>query len=170
MAAPGTSTGTATGIRPARAMTGCSSLATPRASALSDPEPQRRGLREATPISGTARAHLADQDIPAPADELADLLHAAFRELVGTDLASDLATPVQREQYARSGMSSGMISLDTWRERLMPMFSERATARLPSLPRITGPPDTTGRYPIRYASPPSTRRNRRSARPAAHGT
>jgi uncharacterized protein (TIGR00730 family) len=35
-----------------------------------------------------ARAHLVDQDIPAPADELTDLLHAAFRELVGTDLAT----------------------------------------------------------------------------------
>jgi hypothetical protein len=127
------------------------------------PTPSRKDeAREAAPIPGTDRAHLADQDIPAPADELADLLHAAFRELVGTDLA----TPVQREQYARGGMSSGMISPDTWRERLMPMSSERATARLPSLPRITGPPDTTLRYPIRYASPPSTRRTRRSASPS----
>jgi hypothetical protein len=97
--------------------------------------PSRKdGAREAAPIPGTARAHLADQDIPAPANELAGLLHAAFRELVGTDLASDLATPVQREQYARAGMPSGMISPDTWRERLMPMSSERATARLPTDP------------------------------------
>jgi hypothetical protein len=127
--APGTSTGTATGIRLARGTTGCSSLVTRGRRPC--PTPSRKdGAREVIPISGTARAHLADQDIPAPADELADLLHAAFRELVGTDLA----TPVQREQYARSGMSSGMISPDTWRERLMPMSSERATARLPTDP------------------------------------
>jgi hypothetical protein len=155
-------TGTATGIRLARGMTGCPSLA--MRGRRPCPTPSRKGeAREAAPTPGTARAHLADQDIPAPADELAGLLHAAFRELVGTDLASDLAPP-QREQYARSGMSSAMISPDTWRERLMPMFPERATARLPSLPRITGPPDTTGRHPTRYASPPSTRRNRRYAR------
>jgi hypothetical protein len=139
------STGTATGIRLARGMTGCSS--SDMRGRRPCPTPSRKdGAREAPPIPGTARAHLADQDIPAPADELADLLHAAFRELAGTDLASDLATPVQREQYPRSGMSSGMISLDTWRERLMPMFSERAT-RGCTLTRITGPPDATRRYP-----------------------
>jgi hypothetical protein len=67
-----------------------------RVSDLFDPEPETWGLR----------ARLADQDVPASADELASLLHAAFRELAGTDL-------------------------DTWRQRLMPVLSERARARLP---------------------------------------
>jgi len=45
--------------------------------------------------------------------------HEVFRELVGTDLASDPATSVHREPFAHGGMSSGMISLDTWRQPLM---------------------------------------------------
>jgi hypothetical protein len=32
-------------------------------------------------------------------------------------------------------MSSGMISLDTWCQQLMPMLSERARARLPGRPQ-----------------------------------
>jgi hypothetical protein len=128
------STGTATGIRLARGMTGCSSSV--MRGRRPCPAPSRKdGAREAAPISGTARAHLADQDTPAPADELADLLHAAFRELVGTDLASDLATPVQRDQYARSGMPSGMISPDTW---LSVLLEEVRTRRPESSPGVPG--------------------------------
>jgi hypothetical protein len=83
------------------------------------------------------RARLAGQDVPASADELASLLHAAFRELTGTDLISDPASSMYREQYAHGGMSSGMISLDTWRQRFIPMLAERATTRLSSRPQRT---------------------------------
>jgi hypothetical protein len=110
-----------------------------RVSALFGPEPQTWGLRGDPHLWRALRAHLADLDIPASADELASLLHAAFRELAGTDLASDLSTLVYREQYAHGGMSSGMISLDTWRQRLMPMLTERARTRLPSRPQKTEP-------------------------------
>jgi hypothetical protein len=96
--------------------------------ALFDPEPQTWGLRGDPHLWRALRAHLAGRDIPASAGEVADLLHEAFRELAGTDLASDPATSVYCEQYAHGGMSSGMISLDTWRQRLMPMLIERAGA------------------------------------------
>jgi hypothetical protein len=46
---------------------------------------------------------------------------------------------VYLEQYAHGGMSSGMISLEAWRQRLMPMLVERARTRLPGWPRITDP-------------------------------
>jgi hypothetical protein len=105
-----------------------------RVSALFDPEPQTWGLRGDPYLWRALRAHLAGQDIPASAGELASVLHAAFRELAGTDLASDPATSAYREQYARGGMSSGMISLDAWRQRLMPMLAERARTRLPNWP------------------------------------
>jgi hypothetical protein len=101
-----------------------------RVSALFDPEPQTWGLRGDPYLWRALRAHLAGQDIPASANELASLLHAAFRELTGTDLASDPATSVYLEQHAHGGMSSGMISLDTWRQRLMPTLTERARTRL----------------------------------------
>ena len=105
-----------------------------KVSALFDPEPRTWGLRGDPYLWQALRAHLADRDIPASAGELTDLLYEAFRELVGTDLASDPAASVHRDQYAHGGMSSGMISLDTWRQRLMPMLAERARARLSGQP------------------------------------
>jgi len=102
-----------------------------RVSALFDPEPQAWGLRGDPHLWRALRAHLADVDVPASAEELEALLHAAFRELTGTDLASDPASAVCREEYAHGGMSSGIISLDAWRQRLMPMLAERASTRLP---------------------------------------
>ncbi|HUZ52106.1 MAG TPA: hypothetical protein VMU94_06210 [Streptosporangiaceae bacterium] len=59
-----------------------------------------------------------------------DAGHAAFGELTGLDLASDPAPSVYRERYAHGGMSSGMISLDTWRQRFMPLLTDRARTLL----------------------------------------
>ena len=101
-----------------------------RVSALFDPEPRTWGLRGDPSLWQALRAHLVDQDIPTSADELASLLNAAFRDLVGTDLASDPATSVYKEQFAHGGMSSGMISLDTWRQQLLPLLTERARTTL----------------------------------------
>ncbi len=104
--------------------------ATVRVSALFDPEPETWGLRGDPYLWRALRVHLAGKDIPPSAGELISLLHTAFRELAGVDLASDPASSVYREQYTHGGMSSGMISLDTWRERLMPMLAERARSLL----------------------------------------
>lgn len=101
---------------------------------LFDPEPETWGLRGDPHLWRALRARLAGQDVPASADELASLLHAAFRELVDADLTSGSASSAYREQYAHGGMSSGMISLDTWRQRLLPMLLGRARARLPGRP------------------------------------
>jgi hypothetical protein len=114
-----------------------------RVSDLFDPEPQTWGLRGDPHLWRALRAHLAGQDIPASPGELAGLLHQAFRDLVGTDFASDPATSVYREQYAHGGMSSGMISIEAWRQRLMPMLFERARTRLPGWPWITDPDSPT---------------------------
>jgi hypothetical protein len=110
-----------------------------RVSALFDPEPQTWGLRGDPYLWRALRSHLADREIPASPGELAGLLHQAFRELVGTDLASDPATSVYREQYAHGGMSSGMISLDAWRQRLMPILAARARTQLAGRPQRTDP-------------------------------
>lgn len=110
-------------------------------SALFDPEPTTWGLRGDPHLWRALRAHLAGRDIPASDEALTSLLHEAFLELVGTDLATDPGTSVYREQYAHGGMSSGMISLDTWRQRLMPLLAERART-LSGRPRLTGPDGT----------------------------
>ncbi len=110
-----------------------------RVSDLFDPEPRTWGLRGDPYLWRALRARLASQDVPASADELAGLLHAAFRELAGTDLAGDAASSAYLEQYAHGGLSSGMISLGTWRQHLMPMLLERARARLPGRAPEHGP-------------------------------
>jgi hypothetical protein len=105
-----------------------------RVSALFDPEPRTWGLRGDPSLWRALRAHLADLDIPASLGGVAALLHEGFGELAGIDLASDPAPSVYREQYAHGGMSNGMISLDTWRQRLMPLLLERAQTRMASRP------------------------------------
>jgi hypothetical protein len=97
---------------------------------LFDPEPETWGLRGDPYLWRALREHLSGTDIPASADEAVSLLHAAFGELAGLDLVSGTASPVYRAQYAHGGMSSGMISLDAWRQRLMPMLAERARTLL----------------------------------------
>jgi hypothetical protein len=95
-------------------------------SALFDPEPRRWGLRGDPHLWQALREYLSDTDVPASASEVSRLLHTAFGQLAGVDLASDPASSVYREQFAHGGMSSGMISLDTWRQELMPLLTERA--------------------------------------------
>lgn len=99
-------------------------------SALFDPEPERWGLRGDPYLWRALREHLAGTRLPRSADDLAKLLHAAFRELTGVDIAGDPASMVYQQQYAHGGMSSGMISLDTWRKTLFPLLTERARALL----------------------------------------
>lgn len=91
-----------------------------------DPEPQTWGLRGDPHLWRALRERLSETDMPGSAEKAVGLLHAAFGELTGLDLAGETASAVYRAQYGHGGMSSGMISLDTWRQRLMPMLAERA--------------------------------------------
>jgi hypothetical protein len=97
---------------------------------LFDPEPETWGLRGDPYLWRALRERLSGTDIPPSADAVVGLLHAAFGELAGLDLVCDTASSVYRAQFAHGGMSSGMISLDTWRQRLMPMLTERAKTLL----------------------------------------
>ncbi|MGW0801299.1 hypothetical protein, partial [Streptomyces sp. NPDC002692] len=84
---------------------------------LFDPEPEHWGLRGDPYLWEALRDHVSDADAPTSVDEVVSRLHTAFGELVGLDLVRDRRSSVYRVQYAHGGMSSGMISLDTWRER-----------------------------------------------------
>ncbi|MEU7601841.1 hypothetical protein [Streptomyces sp. NPDC041003] len=97
---------------------------------LFDPEPKTWGLRGDPHVWRALRDHLSGTDVPESVDEVVRLLRAAFSKLVGIDLVGDLASSAYREQYAHGGMSSGVVSLDTWRERLMPLLAERARTLL----------------------------------------
>ncbi len=102
---------------------------------LFDPEPETWGLRGDPYLWRALRQHLSETNIPASADRVASLLYTAFGELTGLDLISGTASSAYRAQYAHGGMSSGMISLDTWRQQLMPILVERARTLLDSRSR-----------------------------------
>ncbi|MGX1615684.1 hypothetical protein ACWIF8_17570 [Micromonospora chalcea] len=93
---------------------------------LFDPEPATWGLRGDPYVWAALREYLSGKDVPASVDEVVALLHAAFGELVGLDLVAEPTSSVYREQYAHGGMSGGMVDLDTWRQRLIPLLTERA--------------------------------------------
>ncbi|MFF3319946.1 hypothetical protein ACFYV5_31225 [Streptomyces sp. NPDC003035] len=97
---------------------------------LFDPEPERWGLRGDTHVWRTLRERLSHTEVPPSVDDVTALLRAAFDQAVGVDLARDESEAVYRKEYAHGGMSSGMVHLKTWRERLMPLLTQRAKALL----------------------------------------
>ncbi|WP_329113013.1 hypothetical protein [Streptomyces sp. NBC_01353] len=99
---------------------------------LFDPEPERWGLRGDPYVWRALRDQLSGTDVPASVGETVELLRVTFSELVGVDLVGDPASSVYRESYAHGGMSSGMVSLDTWRESLMPLLALRARTLMKS--------------------------------------
>ncbi len=97
-----------------------------KASVLFEPEP-RWGLRGDPPLWRAMSERLADVDMPDSPEDVARLLRSTFAELAEVDL-DDPASSVYREQFNEGGMSRGMVCLDWWRERLMPLLIERAAA------------------------------------------
>jgi hypothetical protein len=93
---------------------------------LFTPEPETWGLRGDPYLWRALRDRLSGTEIPASVDDVVGLLQAAFRALAGVDLTRTRTPSVYVEEYAHGGMSSGMISLDTWRQKLMPLLTERA--------------------------------------------
>ncbi|MGW1673174.1 hypothetical protein [Streptomyces sp. NPDC002324] len=93
---------------------------------LFDPEPDTWGLRGDPHLWRAMRDHLSHTSVPPSPDGVTALLRATFDELTRLDLAAAEDSAVYREQYAHGGMSSGMIHLDTWRQRLLPLLAERA--------------------------------------------
>jgi len=102
----------------------------PKMVELFDPEPERWGLRGDPHVWRALRDHLSGVDVPASVDEAVSLLRVAFSDLVRVDLVTDARPSVYREQFAHGGMSSGMVCLDTWRDRLLPLLAERARVLL----------------------------------------
>ncbi|MEU9861093.1 hypothetical protein AB0D99_09460 [Streptomyces sp. NPDC047971] len=93
---------------------------------LFDPDPERWGLRGDPHVWWALRDRLSGTEMPASLDETVDILRVTFDDLVGVDLVGDPASSVYRKPFAHGGMSSGMVSLDTWRESLMPLLASRA--------------------------------------------
>lgn len=58
------------------------------------------------------------------------MLYAAFDRVASVDLAAEVEPSVYREEFAHGGRSSGYVSLDAWRSRLMPLLIDRGLALL----------------------------------------
>ncbi|OEV04320.1 hypothetical protein [Streptomyces oceani] len=99
---------------------------------LFDPEPITWGLRGDPHVWRALRDHLSETYVPASVDEAVSLVRVAFSELVGVDLVTHAEPWVRRDQFAHGGMSSGGVSLNEWRERLLPLLTERARVLLES--------------------------------------
>jgi hypothetical protein len=97
---------------------------------LFEPEPEQWGLRGDPYVWRALAAHLAGTYLPPSAAEIESMLYAAFNRLVAVDLATDPSPSVYREEFAHGGLSSGHVSLDTWRAYLMPMLVDRAVSKL----------------------------------------
>ncbi len=99
----------------------------PTLAALFEPEPEGWGLRGDPYVWQEMRSRLADLDPPSTATELIALLHDSFEQVVGLGLgAKNAPASVHRPEFAHGGMSSGMVSLDAWRQALMPLLEGRA--------------------------------------------
>lgn len=90
-------------------------------------EPEQWGLRGDPYVWQALAMHLKDMPLPEELSEFERRLKDAFRTIVGIDLDDDSAPEaVFREEFAHGGMSSGQVSVPTWRDRLVPLLVRRA--------------------------------------------
>lgn len=94
--------------------------------ALFEPEPAQWGMRGDEPVWQTMRSKLTGTPPPDSRAALEELLHATFTDTVGVDMRTEPGSIVSHERFVTGGLSSGMIHLDTWRNRLIPLLISRA--------------------------------------------
>ena len=90
------------------------------------PEPQQWGLRGDPHVWRAMREELASLPRPTTHNNGVELLHHAFRAVVGAGL-HDRDTPdmVYVKRFDTGGMSGGWVHVPTWRDRLMPLLESR---------------------------------------------
>lgn len=92
---------------------------------LFEEEPEQWGLRGDPYVWAALRQHLAGRPLPNDKAKLEASLLAAFTSVVGADLRTEQADQVYRREFAHGGMSSGHVSLPTWRDSLIPLLVRR---------------------------------------------
>ena len=70
--------------------------------------------------------------------ELHAILHRSFREVVGVQVDAPNTEPVDVEGFAHGDISSGMVDLQTWRERLIPLLIDRSSLLTGTRPTYSG--------------------------------
>lgn len=94
---------------------------------LFEKEPHQWGLRGDPYLWREMREHFARTPTPATADELTALIESAFESLTGHPITEPM--PFLIERFSHGGMSSGMVSAEFWRDKVIPMLRERFTKK-----------------------------------------
>jgi hypothetical protein len=97
-----------------------------------DVQHRQWGLRGDPHVWAALRDETAAVPTPADAAAIRQAFVEALRRVADVDLDADVQGPVQREQFAHGGMSSGMVDVDWWRAKGLPLLVERATERRPA--------------------------------------
>lgn len=91
--------------------------------------PEQWGLRGDPFVWAELERRLADVSVPAEREAARRQLYGCFSDVVGVDPSRDsFDESVYRPEFAHGGMSSGHVDLPTWRDRLLPLLLDRATA------------------------------------------
>jgi hypothetical protein len=85
--------------------------------------PYQWGLRGDPHLWDEMSEHFAHTPIPESADELVRLIGSAFELLTGYLISEEANFYIER--FSHGGMSSGMVSPEFWRDKVIPMMRER---------------------------------------------
>lgn len=103
-----------------------------RLDVLFTPPEVQWGLRGDPHVWELLRVDLSDVRIPASADAAIRLVHESFTRITGVRLDDPgLPDHVFRKELDHGGMSGGYVSIEAWRDRLMPLVEKRAQALIP---------------------------------------
>jgi hypothetical protein len=81
------------------------------------------GLRGDPHLWNEMSEHFAHIPIPDSADELVHLIEAAFELSTGHSILEEANFYVER--FSHGGMSSGVVSPEFWRDKVIPVMCER---------------------------------------------
>jgi len=94
--------------------------------AFFEERPYQWGLRGDPHLWNEMSEHFARNPIPVSADELIHLIETAFELSTGHSISKEVNFYVAR--FSHGGMSSGMVSPEFWRNKVIPMVKERFVA------------------------------------------
>jgi hypothetical protein len=92
---------------------------------LFDEPPRQWGMRGDPCLWAELRDRLRARPEPRDTTALRGLLREELRQLCGVDVLASDVDGVHLERYPTAGMSGGVVSAATWRDRLVPLLAER---------------------------------------------
>lgn len=102
------------------------------------------GLRGDPHVWGAIRDLVGSTPTPPTREAVRAAFVDAVRQVVEVDLDRTDESRVHRQRLDHGGMSGGMVDLDWWRTKGLPLLVERAWERRPPLESAPGPPEQTG--------------------------